>query len=550
IPPPPPVISRNNSKLLDLHSAFAFKFLFAALVLLLLPAGPVFAATFNVANNNQLSAAWSAIKSNGEADILNITASFTVSVDLEFTDRDPNTLTINGNGYTLTVPAGPEVLTVYPGRTLYLNNITFTGQKRAVYIEGTAIIDRLTVHNMYHGLWLAPGSKAIVTNSVFRDNDRTQEGNLPGGAIIVDGGDLEVRNSRFINNTALRGGAIFAGSAVNYPVLTHHANIKLYNNTFTGNRDTQTTRGIHYDPTTQTSTEHTPNDFGDGLGAVVVVGGLRIEPNRWKRFDVPSSSLDMRGNTISGNNFDCFVSDFVTITPQSFGANTIGRNSNPTCLRLHRRPSVKQAAAGDGLVYIPPTATPSATATPGISSCLTLPGIVTYNITESTQCQRLDAVGIGNAEIAASGFADAVNVWSWILPGTKICFEAEGSAFKFIDTTALPRVVYDLPATNENGLTCGIIDRPGNLILLPGARPPAAQMQTTAPQETTLSGCMVRTQYILNFRASPGGDVIRAVPYNVTLTAVARTADWFKVDFHGVKGWISADFVEQIGTCG
>jgi len=34
------------------------------------------------------------------------------------------------------------------------------------------------------------------------------------------------------------------------------------------------------------------------------------------------------------------------------------------------------------------------------------------------------------------------------------------------------------------------------------------------------------------------------------LTAVARTADWFKVDFHGVKGWISAAFVEPIGTCG
>ncbi len=219
--------------------------------------------------------------------------------------------------------------------------------------------------------------------------------------------------------------------------------------------------------------------------------------------------------------------------------------------RPRQEPSGSTAREGDsGAIYIPPSATPSATATPGISTCLTLPGIVTYNITESTQCQRLDAVGIGNAEIAAAGFADAVNVWSWILPGTKICFEAEGSAFKFIDTTALPRVVYDLPATNENGLTCATIDRPGNLILLPGNRPPAAQMQPTALQETTLSGCMARTTNILNFRASPGGDVIRAVPYNATLTAVARTADWFKVDFHGVKGWISAAFVEQIGTCG
>ena len=209
------------------------------------------------------------------------------------------------------------------------------------------------------------------------------------------------------------------------------------------------------------------------------------------------------------------------------------------------------SSAGDsGAIYIPPNATPSATATPGISTCLTLPGIVTYNLTESTQCQRLNAEGIGNAEIAAAGFVDAINVWSWILPGTKICFEAEGSAFKFIDTTALPRVVYDVSATNENGLTCATIDRAGNLILLPGNRPPAAPTPKPALEALSLQNCMARTTNILNFRASPGGDVIRAVPYNATLTAVARTADWFKVDFHGVKGWISAAFVEQIGDCG
>jgi len=525
--------------------------------LFLLPAGQAFAATFNVANNNQLSAAWSAINSNGEADIINITASFNVSTDLEFYDSAPSTLTINGNGHTLTLSNSYEPFTPYSDRTLYLNNITLTdnvtvaaGGARGIYVEGTAIIDRLTTLSLREGIRVALGGKVIVSNSLFRDN--------VAGGIRVQGASLEVRNSRFINNTASHGSAIYANTIWNpniQPSL-RHADIKLYNNTFTGNTAKYAGGGCH-DAGGGVCEPYTRSDFFDAQGAFVLTGGLRnVENEVWKRIDIPGGFLDMRGNTITGNNFDCFVSDFVTINPASFNSNNIiGPNSNPTCLTLHGArpaPSKKGAASeGDsGAIYIPPTATPSATATPGLSTCLTLPGIVTYNITESTQCQRLNAEGIGNAEIAASGFADAVNVWSWVLPGTKICFEAEGSAFKFIDTAPIPRVVYDVPATNENGLTCATIDRAGNLILLPGARPPAAQMQPTALQETTLSGCMARTTHILNFRASPGGDVIRAVPYNATLTAVARTADWFKVDFHGVKGWISAAFVEQIGTCG
>ncbi|MCY4465190.1 MAG: SH3 domain-containing protein, partial [Chloroflexi bacterium] len=62
--------------------------------------------------------------------------------------------------------------------------------------------------------------------------------------------------------------------------------------------------------------------------------------------------------------------------------------------------------------------------------------------------------------------------------------------------------------------------------------------------------CMVRTQYILNLRASPGGEIIDILPFNIKLTALERTDGWLKVDFMGAKGWISADFVEQIGTCG
>ncbi len=78
------------------------------------------------------------------------------------------------------------------------------------------------------------------------------------------------------------------------------------------------------------------------------------------------------------------------------------------------------------------------------------------------------------------------------------------------------------------------------------ARAEVTQAETGA---TALQGCMVTTQYILNFRDAPAGNVKYFLPYDVTLTAIERTADWFNVDYHGERGWIHADYVEPQGDC-
>ena len=147
-------------------------------------------------------------------------------------------------------------------------------------------------------------------------------------------------------------------------------------------------------------------------------------------------------------------------------------------------------------------------------------------------------------------FIDAVDVWSWVLPGTEVCFRANSSKLLFIDTTVLPRAIGELPAYRISGRTCGLIDRAGQVVLMPG--PPAP------PQ--SLSDCMVRTTGMLNFRDGPAGDRITGfrdfhgilqdwLPPDVTLTVLERTAGWFKVDYHGTQGWISADYVIASGDC-
>ena len=69
------------------------------------------------------------------------------------------------------------------------------------------------------------------------------------------------------------------------------------------------------------------------------------------------------------------------------------------------------------------------------------------------------------------------------------------------------------------------------------------------PVSKELLGCGVTTSYVLNFRDGPGGNHVGRVPENATLVAIARTPGWFKVDFEGALGWISADYVVQQGNC-
>lgn len=70
------------------------------------------------------------------------------------------------------------------------------------------------------------------------------------------------------------------------------------------------------------------------------------------------------------------------------------------------------------------------------------------------------------------------------------------------------------------------------------------------PVQQALSDCIVTTTTGLNFRASPNGERIGVVLINETLAVKTRSPNWFNVEYHGVSGWISADYVHMQGDCG
>ena len=180
------------------------------------------------------------------------------------------------------------------------------------------------------------------------------------------------------------------------------------------------------------------------------------------------------------------------------------------------------------------------------------PEILISNASPGTSCRLVTPSGYGHHNLIAAMPSKVVDIWGWVTPATQVCFQAQSGAIRFVDTTVSPRTMATLPAFGLNGMVCATVDGAGQVALVPGPVPPAAPLTPTAeaPMGRSLSDCMVKTQYSLNLRDAPAGAKIGAVPHNATLTALRRTPGWFKVDYHGERGWIAAMYVEPIGTCG
>ncbi len=198
----------------------------------------------------------------------------------------------------------------------------------------------------------------------------------------------------------------------------------------------------------------------------------------------------------------------------------------------------------------PPPATPAPTPMP---TAVTYTGEVlnaqgfkvsaTYGLRSGIQFEQREASAVGVQSVIDAGFIDAVDVWGYANQDAEVCLPYTSGVLVFLDANTTPRVATPLASTIKNGFICATVNGPG-LVVLVESWPEAPE-----PDVRDLQNCMVTATANLNFRDGPAGAIIGYTRKNWTLTAVARTDDWFKVDLHGKKGWISADYVETDGTC-
>ena len=172
----------------------------------------------------------------------------------------------------------------------------------------------------------------------------------------------------------------------------------------------------------------------------------------------------------------------------------------------------------------------------------------TYGLCSGVEFSRLDAGGIGIASVIQAGFLDAVDVWGWVRPTVEICFPQMGAAL-FLDASTSPRIVSPIASYLDGIYTCVEISKAGTVTLV-AADSGRSTASIARDTELPLSNCMVTTQYNLNLRQRPNGTVLMVVPYGATLTVFERTPGWYKVDYHGERGWLSGGYVTPVGSCG
>ncbi len=399
------------------------------------------------------------------------------------------------------------------------------------------------------GIQVYSGS-AEISNSAITDNKAIHEAvsTTYGGGIIVSAlAELTVNNSTIAHNTAGESGGGIATTGD--LTLTH---VTLSDNSAPGAAGLYLTGNVTdtgFTPKMKTRIHNSilaNNNNGDcgfsnNTGHVIEqnVGNLIENPGNCGAGAV---SADPRLGRLTGS---------PAYYPLPENSSAVDAASSVYCLREDQRGRSRRRNACDigafewypEIDYVPKA---PESRVPTCSALL--PEIDVTDLTGTTQCQRIDAAGVGIQSVIDRGIVDAVDVWSYMGAGTRVCFLASGSSFSFLNAATSPRTVSSLPLYIIEGKTCTFIDGPGSIVLHPGAAPAGAA--TSNGPAWSLSNCMVTTTDVLNFRAGPGGEVMGGVPHNATLTALSRTVGWFEVDYHGATGWISAEFVTPNGDCG
>ena len=412
------------------------------------------------------------------------------------------TYTINGNGYSISIPNNTWGIYVQTaGTVLNLNNVTISGANGT----GTPV----TADN---------GATLNARDVIFSGNTSN------GPAVIVSRGagtggatTATIENAQFLNNT-IQGGVSGTGVLAATGIDAH---ISITNATFRGNRSDRdsimrasnagriTGSGIIFDSNqsrtvvhasstdaritlrdvqflnntqvTNTETEGRGSAVSVGPGAAVTLTDVVFRGNQ--NADAHTSvtaSIRSRSQPAPVTLRDCVTFEGNVQADGTTPANDYDAyNREPDTNPLNPQPYDPLyrtgRCGGGGKSKKEAAPDPTATATPrpayGASyvALQTATGMTfeaTYGLDSGVHFRQLDGAGIGIQSIIDAGYLAALDVYGYVEQGVEVCFPQLGRVI-FLDARTMPRAIVPLESTVRNGMTCVSISSPGSLVLLP-----------------------------------------------------------------------------------
>ena len=322
--------------------------------------------------------------------------------------------TINGNGHSIIGPSHTHLIYL-EGANVILNLNDVTIRESSTW--------NFSPLNVYNGATL--NGRNLTVQDTRNTGSRSMLWiNGTGGT------QVNLRNAQFLNNrqtvsSGVTGSAIYAFNG---------ATVTITNGIFRGNRNA-----------------------GGRTAVITATGsGTSVQLNGCMTFE---DNVQADGTAADDYERRTALGGTATVTDSSTGA--CPRVFSYWAALTPQKKSKKTA-----------TPRPSATARPLATTCIDLnqaTGIVvhaTYGLASGVQCQRLGGGGIGVQAIVDGGFIDAVDIWGYVEQGVEVCFPQAGELL-FLDARTMPRAVAPLAATVVNGMTCGAVETPGSIVLMP-----------------------------------------------------------------------------------
>ena len=506
---------------------------------------------------NGLAQAIGNANTNDEDDTINLNGSCTyvLSATLNIGADGGHSLTINGNGATISGNNAVRVFNIAFGANVTLNGLTITQGLNGIYNEGTL----------------------TISNSTFSGNSAVY-----GGGIVNDEGTLTINNSTVSGNSADFGGGIY----------NYEGTLTINNSTVSDNRASRSGGGIVNDEGTLTISNSiiANNTGGDCIGTInhtgpnygcggSVTGNLNLGPFTGGYFPLLSGSVaidagddsicpstDQRGaaRPLDGNGDGTATCDL-----GSYEVDEVVATATPTVTPTETP-----------LGTPPPTDTPAPTAevVPTVPPPPPTPlcedhnfaegGVVRASIADSlgyaVNCRVLyqngaptqwlggdlyNAGAIGIQGVLDLGVIQAVDIFSpvgmsYFNGGAVFCLRGQGTLIWLAAKNAprVAEVIGSYEVDDFPGFTCATLFEPGTLVLVRDNPTQSMPPLPAAPQRQTLTNCTV-TFDIGVISSSLSG--IRA-----ELPATAFVDGGYQVSLNGVEVWLSADLVTTSGDCG